>query len=106
MALYCYSTQETCIPDILAKAFLLEWQLLALQTVADSKKTVSDDDILALLGDEANQIADLWALKDLQVSLLSRLDTDALYQSSLQRAVFLLACFCGQFGRRPHPFAR
>lgn len=35
--------------------------------MADSKKVVSDDDILALLGDEANQTADLWSLLDLQV---------------------------------------
>lgn len=51
-----------------------------LQAVADSKKVVSDDDILALLGDEANQTPDLWALIDLQVSILSR---DTMYLSRI-----------------------
>ena len=38
------------------------------QAVADSKKTVADEDILALLGDEANQEDRLWDLLDLQVT--------------------------------------
>ena len=38
------------------------------QAVADSKKTVADEDILALLGDEANQENSLWDLLDLQVT--------------------------------------
>ena len=41
-----------------------------LQTVADSKKTVTDEDVLALLGDEVNQDDTLWDLLDLQVTLL------------------------------------
>ncbi len=38
-----------------------------LQAVADSKKVVGDEDILALLGDEASQEGSLWDLLDLQV---------------------------------------
>ncbi len=37
------------------------------QAVADSKKRVADEDILALMGDEASQDASLWDLLDLQV---------------------------------------
>ena len=38
-----------------------------MQAVADSKKTVADEDILALMGDEASQDGRLWDLLDLQV---------------------------------------
>lgn len=38
-----------------------------MQAVADGKKTVADEDILALMGDEASQDGKLWDLLDLQV---------------------------------------
>lgn len=41
-----------------------------MQAVADGKKTVADEDILALMGDEASQDGKLWDLLDLQVSML------------------------------------
>lgn len=51
-------------PDLSAG---LRWQ-----AIADGKKTVADEDILALLGDEANQEDKLWDLIDLQVGSLDR----------------------------------
>ena len=38
-----------------------------LQDVADKKKEINDDDLLALITDEVNQPATLWNLLDLQV---------------------------------------
>ena len=43
------------------------------QDVADKKKEITDDDLLALITDEVNQPATLWSLLDLQVRLLSSL---------------------------------
>ena len=37
------------------------------KNVADRKKNITDDDVLALMGDELNQVNAIWALKDLQV---------------------------------------
>ena len=51
------SSQELSVSDV--------------QAVADGKKSVTDEDILALLGDEANQTQDLWNLVDLQVSYMA-----------------------------------
>ena len=42
-------------------------KFLKMQAVADGKKTVADEDILALMGDEASQDGKLWDLLDLQV---------------------------------------
>ena len=39
----------------------------ALQNVADMKKEITDEDLLALITDEVNQPPQLWALVDLQV---------------------------------------
>ena len=39
----------------------------ALQDVADKKKEITDDDLLALITDEVNQPVTLWSLLDLQV---------------------------------------
>lgn len=39
-----------------------------MQDVADKKKEINDDDLLALITDEVNQPATLWSLLDLQVS--------------------------------------
>ena len=38
------------------------------QDVADKKKEITDDDLLALITDEVNQPVTLWSLLDLQVS--------------------------------------
>ncbi len=38
-----------------------------LQDVADMKKEINDEDLLALITDEVNQPPQLWALVDLQV---------------------------------------
>lgn len=38
-----------------------------LQGLADKKKGITDDDILALVGDEVHQAATVWDLVDLQV---------------------------------------
>jgi hypothetical protein len=40
-----------------------------MQDVADKKKEITDDDLLALITDEVNQPVTLWSLLDLQVSL-------------------------------------
>lgn len=45
--------------------FCKPWQL------ADVKKGITDDDIIALATDEANQPAIVWDLADLQASCLS-----------------------------------
>lgn len=39
-----------------------------MQDVADKKKEITDDDLLALITDEVNQPVTLWSLLDLQVS--------------------------------------
>lgn len=39
------------------------------QDVADKKKEITDDDLLALITDEVNQPVTLWSLLDLQVSM-------------------------------------
>lgn len=44
--------------------------LFKLQAVADGKKTVGDEDIIALMGDEASQTDNAWDLMDLQVSYI------------------------------------
>ena len=41
----------------------------ALQDVADMKKEINDEDLLALITDEVNQPPQLWALVDLQVGV-------------------------------------
>ena len=43
-------------------------QMHVQQALADKKKHVSDDDILALVGDELHQPQKLWELIDLQVA--------------------------------------
>ena len=40
---------------------------IVLQDVADMKKEITDEDLLALITDEVNQPPQLWALVDLQV---------------------------------------
>lgn len=40
-----------------------------MQDVADKKKEITDEDLLALITDEVNQPVTLWSLLDLQVSL-------------------------------------
>lgn len=42
-----------------------------MQSLADKKKHITDEDILALVGDEVHQPEKLWELLDLQVALLS-----------------------------------
>jgi 2-isopropylmalate synthase len=37
------------------------------KALADKKKGITDDDILALVGDEVHQPAEIWKLVDLQV---------------------------------------
>lgn len=44
--------------------------LNVLQAVADNKKTVGDEDIIALMGDEASQTENAWDLLDLQVMVV------------------------------------
>lgn len=44
---------------------------IPLQDVADKKKDITDDDLLALITDEVNQPATLWSLLDLQVSVVN-----------------------------------
>ena len=44
----------------------------ALQDVADMKKEITDEDLLALITDEVNQPPQLWALVDLQVGCTTR----------------------------------
>jgi 2-isopropylmalate synthase len=39
----------------------------AVQALADKKKGITDEDILALVGDEVHQAAVVWELIDLQV---------------------------------------
>lgn len=41
--------------------------LLLLQALADKKKGITDEDLLALVGDEVHQAAVVWELVDLQV---------------------------------------
>ena len=43
-----------------------------LQDVADMKKEITDEDLLALITDEINQPPQLWALVDLQVGCSAR----------------------------------
>jgi 2-isopropylmalate synthase len=40
---------------------------IAVQALADKKKGITDEDILALVGDEVHQAAVVWELIDLQV---------------------------------------
>ena len=66
-----------------------------MQDVADKKKEITDDDLLALITDEVNQPVSLWSLLDLQVltfasqpycaqaGLLSMLCTATLAQQSV-----------------------
>lgn len=37
-----------------------------MQNLADKKKNITDDDVLALLGDELHQATKMWELLDLQ----------------------------------------
>lgn len=41
--------------------------LLLVQVLADKKKGITDEDLLALVGDEVHQAATVWELVDLQV---------------------------------------
>lgn len=41
--------------------------MLSLQALADKKKGITDEDLLALVGDEVHQAAVVWELVDLQV---------------------------------------
>ena len=40
---------------------------MCVQSLAEKKKDITDDDILALVGDELHQPEKLWELLDLQV---------------------------------------
>jgi hypothetical protein len=40
---------------------------ICVQAVADKKKGITDEDLLALVGDEVHQAAVVWELVDLQV---------------------------------------
>jgi 2-isopropylmalate synthase len=43
--------------------------VLSSQALADKKKGITDEDLLALVGDEVHQAAVVWELVDLQVRL-------------------------------------
>lgn len=75
-----------------------------MQDVADKKKEITDDDLLALITDEVNQPATLWSLLDLQVCLLSSLpkcQSLLLLLRSIASVLSTVVC-CSSNGRLPH----
>ena len=66
LCLQSVTLQSWCLVDTASLNFCS-----LVQDVADKKKEITDDDLLALITDEVNQPVTLWSLLDLQVASLA-----------------------------------